>query len=77
MLKDYRKYLKVLFSVGLLLLLFSTLGSAQNITVNNNLAFGDVFPGVPKEITKYTAGSAAEVQISGTAGSDRPPPYPT
>lgn len=44
--------------------------SAQNITVNNNLAFGDVFPGVPKQITKYTAGSAAEFQISGTAGSE-------
>ncbi len=43
---------------------------AQNITINNNLVFGDVFPGVPKTITKYTAGAAAEYLITGTIGAE-------
>ncbi len=42
--------------------------SAQNITVNNNLVFGTIFPGIPKTITKRIAGAAAEFLISGTAG---------
>ena len=43
---------------------------SQLITINNNLVFGAIFPGVPKTITKYTAGAAAEFQITGTAGSE-------
>jgi len=49
------------------------LGSAalgQNVTVNNDLTFGSVFPSIPKTITKYTAGSACEFQITGTAGDE-------
>mgnify|MGYP005831168381 CR=1 FL=1 len=42
----------------------------QSITVNNDLSFGDVFPGIPKSIAKTTPGSAAEFLISGTAGSE-------
>ena len=48
----------------------ATLSHAQNATVNNNLVFGDVFPGVPKTITKYTAGAAAEYLITGTTGAE-------
>ena len=44
--------------------------SAQNITVNNNLAFGAMFPAVPKVISKQDAGAAAEFFVSGTAGSE-------
>lgn len=44
--------------------------SSQTITVNNNLVFGEVFPGIPKTISKSMAGSAAEFQITGTAGSE-------
>lgn len=50
-----------------------TLGLAahgQNVTINNDLVFGSVFPGIPKTITKYTAGSACEFQITGTAGDE-------
>ena len=43
---------------------------AQTITVNNNLVFGDVFPGIPKTIDKANAGTAAEFQVSGTAGNE-------
>ena len=42
----------------------------QSITVNTDLAFGDVFPGVPKEVSKYTPGAAAEFLITGTAGAE-------
>ncbi len=45
-------------------------GYAQNATVNNDLTFGDVFPGIPKTISKATPGSAAEFYISGTAGAE-------
>jgi hypothetical protein len=44
--------------------------SAQSITVNNNLIFGDIFPGIPKTIDKANAGYAAEFQVSGTAGDE-------
>lgn len=43
---------------------------AQNVTVNNNLTFGTVYPGIPKTISKTTAGLAAEFYVSGTAGSE-------
>ena len=42
----------------------------QSITINNDLVFGDVFPGVPKVITKRTAGSAAEYHVSGVPGDE-------
>lgn len=45
-------------------------GIAQDITVNNNLEFGSVFPGVPKSISKYSAGEAAEFYITGTPNAE-------
>lgn len=54
----------------LILFLLMSVASAQNVTVNNDLVFGSVFPGIPKTITKYTAGSACEFQITGTAGDE-------
>jgi hypothetical protein len=44
--------------------------SAQTISVVSGLAFGNVFPMVPKTITKRTAGAAAEFHVSGTAGAE-------
>lgn len=44
--------------------------SAQNITINNDLVIGDIFPGIPKSITKYSAGEAAEFHVTGTAGAE-------
>jgi len=38
--------------------------------VNNNLIFGTVFPGIPKVISKQSAGSAAEFSVAGTAGAE-------
>ncbi len=43
---------------------------AQNITVINNLTLGNMLPGVPKVISKRSAGAAAEFHISGIAGDE-------
>ncbi len=48
------------------LFLIATNCPAQTITVVNDLVFGDLFPGVPKTISKYTAGEAAEFHVAGT-----------
>ena len=51
---------------------FITSGQAQTYdpTAINDLAFDNVYPGVPKTVTKYTAGKAAEFHVDGTAGDD-------
>ena len=43
---------------------------AQTITLNNDLIFGNVFPGIPMTITKYSVGSAAEFHVAGTSGAE-------
>ena len=54
----------------IVLSLSSSLSFAQNISVNDNLSFGSIFPGVPKTVSKYTAGEAAEFHIDGTANAE-------
>lgn len=51
---------------------FFSLGGAggQTITINNDLGFGAVLPGIPKTIVKTLAGSAAEFLLNGTAGAE-------
>lgn len=44
--------------------------TAQTASINNNLVFGDVFPGIPKKIDKKAAGAAAEFVIDGVAGNE-------
>lgn len=56
--------------LSLFLILCSSSLFAQNVTVNNNLSFGTVYPGIPKTVSKTTAGLAAEFYISGTAGNE-------
>jgi hypothetical protein len=66
------------FIVGLSFTILATLATAngdawaQAIDVTNvsPLAFGAVFPGIPKTIDKTTAGAAAEFHVSGTAGAE-------
>ena len=58
------------FLLTILLTIFTVSSHAQNVSLNNDLVFGSVFPGIPKTITKYTAGSACEFQITGTAGDE-------
>jgi len=53
-----------------LLLLMSGRSRAQTITINNDLVFGNIFPGIPRTIDKSAAGSAAEFHVSGTAGDE-------
>lgn len=60
---------RVFVSMVLILSLVE-LSSAQTITVNNDLLFGSMFPGISKTTTKYAAGSAAEFQITGTADAE-------
>lgn len=43
---------------------------AQNVTVVNNLVFGNILPAIPKTIDKSAAGSAAEFYVSGIAGNE-------
>lgn len=45
-----------------------TSGQSQTITINNDLVFGNVYPGIPKLIAQTASGSAAEFLISGTSG---------
>lgn len=48
-------------------------GYCQVVTVienNDGLVFGDVFPGIPKTVSKYTAGAAAEYLVTGPAGAE-------
>lgn len=45
-----------------------TPGRAQTATGINDLTFGNVLPGVPKTISKRTAGAAAEYSVTGDAG---------
>ena len=53
------------------LLTTAALSRAQvNVTVNNNLVFGDVFPHVPKTVSKRDAGKAAEFHVTGPAGQE-------
>ena len=57
--------------IGVTLSFLIAAGStAQTISVNNDLVFGDMFPGVPKTISKYTAGAAAEFNVRGTNGAE-------
>lgn len=53
-----------------LVLVLSGSGVAQNITINNDLILGNIFPGIPKTVTKYTAGTAAEFYVTGTIGAE-------
>jgi hypothetical protein len=53
-----------------LLFVTSPITLAQNITVNDNLSFGSIFPGVPKTVSKYTPGEAAEFHIVGTPNAE-------
>jgi hypothetical protein len=53
-----------------LLFLFSNHVSAQNATAVSPLRFGDIYPGIPKKVSKSDAGAAAEFHISGVAGDE-------
>ncbi|MFH2035438.1 MAG: hypothetical protein ABIJ45_03465 [Candidatus Zixiibacteriota bacterium] len=62
---------KIIFGPILLLLLgWFSQGFAQNVTETNPLSFGNVFVGIPKVVSKYTPGTAAEYYIQGTAGAE-------
>jgi hypothetical protein len=61
---------KILILIAVLLATASNPGVAQTIQVVSGLAFGNVFPTVPKSISKRTAGGAAEFHVSGTAGAE-------
>lgn len=55
---------------GGVFLLLVVHASAQDIVKINDLAFGNVFPGIPKVVSKTTPGGAAEFHVTGTAGAE-------
>lgn len=59
-----------IFVVALLLLPSMAEAQAIDVSLVNNLAFGNVFPGAPKVISKHAAGAAAEFHVSGNAGDE-------
>lgn len=44
--------------------------AAQTVSTVSDLQFGNIYPGIPKEILKTDVGSAAEFYITGTAGAE-------
>lgn len=64
---------RTLFGALVVILTLIFIGGAargQTISVVSNLSFGNVFPSVPKVVSKYSAGAAAEFHVSGTAGAE-------
>ena len=55
---------------SLMLVVLSGLIWAQTPTAINDLTFGNVYPGIPKEVDKKAAGLAAEFAVSGTPGEE-------
>jgi len=43
---------------------------AQTVSTTNDLQFGNIYPGIPKEVLKTDVGSAAEFYITGTQGAE-------
>ncbi len=64
----YRRHLTLL--VGVVLMSAVSAARSQTISVVSDLSFGNVFPNVPKVVSKYTAGAAAEFHVAGTAGAE-------
>jgi hypothetical protein len=60
----------IIFSLLFFCIVFIAPSYGQNATVNNNLTFGDVFPGIPKTVSKATPGAATEFYVTGTAGAE-------
>lgn len=64
-----RRFIFSLVSLGVVAASVIT-GQAQTVTATNDLQFGNIFPGIPKEVLKTEVGAAAEFFISGTAGAE-------
>ena len=64
--------MRIFLLTCLFLIVALSSGQAQvsGVTVVNNLTFGDVFPGIPKQVDEKTPGSAAEFSVTGVAGSE-------
>lgn len=62
--------LLLLCCVLLLILAGNLSAQAIDVTLVNDLQFGNVFPGIPKIISKHAAGAAAEFHVSGVAGDE-------
>ena len=64
---------RIILSVLILLFAISlnpAMAQVSGVTVVNNLTFGDIFPGIPKEVSEKTPGQAAEYSVTGVAGSE-------
>jgi len=61
---------RLLVSTLLAWLLFPGSSTGQNPSKINDLLFDNVFPGIPKTVSKYTSGKAAEFLVTGNAGDE-------
>jgi hypothetical protein len=62
--------LRLLLTLMVLAVFPASSGMSQNPSKINDLQFDAVFPGVPKSVTKYTSGKAAEFLVTGDAGTE-------
>lgn len=61
----------IIIVAGLFIILIASADAqVSGVTVINDLGFGDVFPGIPKEVDEKTPGQAAEFSVTGVAGSE-------
>src|SRR5512138_73948 len=68
--RSMRRIVHLIFAATLCIAIFWGTTEAQTISVVSNLTLGNVFPNVPKVVSKYSAGAAAEFHVSGTAGAE-------
>ncbi|MCP4633673.1 MAG: DUF4402 domain-containing protein [candidate division Zixibacteria bacterium] len=58
------------FLVIIFLCFHTSITCCQSVAVENDLEFGQIFPGVPKSIDKVSVGNAAEFSVSGTTDAE-------
>lgn len=63
------KYLIILI-LAAAAVFFMEEAASQNATAITPLAFGEIYPGIPKAVSKNDAGAAAEFLITGIAGDE-------
>jgi hypothetical protein len=61
--------MKIILTGAAAAILLPLFGTAQTVTGVSDLAFGDIFPGVPKVVTNKSV-DAAEYTVTGTAGAE-------
>jgi hypothetical protein len=64
------RYFLILILCSAIFFMGSDIYAQLDVSETNSLAFGNMFPGIPKTVSKYTPGAAAEYLVTGTAGAE-------